>query len=179
MRSLTIKTYLGLLSVGILVAMALILFLIILPTIDKIHNREQQIMLAKKTLEERRQYRHAQGENAAPTEDVTKFIEPLNATLIGQSEELTLITQLQALAEMHHLRQALTLASTDTEHTFSIQNIGSFDNLLQYLEALEHLPYYVIVPSISLTKAPGGSNAVGSSGDLSMQFSATIYVQNR
>ncbi len=159
--------------------MTVILFFIILPTIKKIDDREQQIMLAKKTLEERQLFRHAQGDDETLTTDATKFIAPLNNALVGPGQELALITQLQTLAETHHVRQTLTLASTDNEHTFSIQNIGSFDNLLKYLEALEHLPYYVIVPSISLTKAPNTSNGSASGGDLSMQFSATIYVQNR
>lgn len=174
MRSWSIKTYLAFLSGTIIVAIGAIVVFIILPTLGKIEERSQQIAQAKQLLDERKRNNQRDTGDAATT-DISASIAPLKQTAIEPNKELAVITELQNLADTFRIQQQLTLTTGKDAHTFTIKNTGSFDNLLRYLEALEHLPYYVIIQGIELQR----SFALSAGGDITMQFSAKIYVQQK
>jgi hypothetical protein len=96
---------------------------------------------------------------------------------ITTGDELSIITELEQLALEHSLSQTLGAsyqATPDKEvrlpyYTFTFVLNGSFEDSMAYLRTLETRPYYVLIHSISLTKA--------TSQTVTVRFEARIYVK--
>lgn len=108
---------------------------------------------------------------------------------IQPGKELAVITELERLAETYHIEQTLHVQFTNPQdkktdagakkygiqpyYTFSFLNHGTFADHVQYIKAIESLPYYVLIPSLQWEKRRLNP---GEQSQTTLRFDADILV---
>lgn len=109
-----------------------------------------------------------------------------NTATIENGDELTVITQLENLASKHDVDQTLHVTFTDPKsipakergksasktnlpyYTFSFLNHGTFAQHIEYLKALEQLPYYVLIEGLQWEQR-------SAAGQVTLRFDGRVY----
>ncbi len=103
----------------------------------------------------------------------------LDAVSISRSDEDEIIKRLETLASTHNVEQELSVSynaeggSPDFAgyYVFHFATQGSFSNIRAYLASLEQLPYYFIIPKMSIEKVKDGDPT---QSHVIIQFSAIL-----
>ena len=107
--------------------------------------------------------------------------------MIVRGEELDIITELESLAQQHQLDQTLNAAFSDAKsaapnkpalpeyYEFAFLINGSFSKEIDYLNALEKLPYYIIVNNIKFENRQGHKKE--SDPIITLSFKGIVYVK--
>lgn len=144
----------------------LIVFLVILPAIHSIRELQFTIKKTHTFLEARYQAIQKVKKSVEILPEVERDAAIFSQAIIRPGTELEFITQLEKLAERHHIDQQLAVSlATEASprsvlrkqkdrpyYTFSFLNRGSFADHLSYLNALEQSPFYLIIDRLVLEK---------------------------
>ena len=162
---------------------------IIVPIILSIHDIESHISTTAHSLE--RDYLKAQHIHRS-TRDLERILENTTAftqATIRPNGELQVITELEQLAATSHIEQTLHVVYVDPKknddssaqkksniplpmYTFSFLTRGTFADLVQYLSALEKLPYYLTIDSLQF------EHPATTVGDIvTLRFDARVYIK--
>lgn len=169
MRTVSIKTYLGLLSLGIAVAIVVIVIGIILPTAEGIRASNRELGQRLVEMENARKRTADPEKSVAELDPVSARVAVFYSATVDKDHELELIKTFESLAEQHGISQTLKLLGiTKDAYQFSFINKGTFAGQMAFLHALEKLPYYVTIQKIDW-----GTDR--STGETTARFDATIY----
>lgn len=169
-------------SLGIIAIVALI----IIPSIRYIQNIKHDIEFTEAQLEENYQKMKLLKKSFQEVYSIKEETNKFNYITVKKGEELNIIRELERLAELHHISQTISVSlnekpvQTDDKtdatkkrphYIFSFKNEGTFKDHLAYLEALEHLPYYILIDGMNFVAAP-------KSGRVNLTFTGIIYISN-
>ncbi len=192
-KKINIKRKITFVIVVFLLTNALIVYLIIIPTINNIKQLRVNIVTQKVDLEKEM----AREKNINILSEKLDKIEPqmkkFEQIFINQNRELEFITTLEDIALSNKVLQKinLNLNAVKAEQTYKkiplrLNIQGNFYNLLQYLTSLENLNYYINITSLEMTKEissgstllpTDSSGAKQIIGNISMAISADTYWQ--
>lgn len=155
------RRILFLIAVMTLTAAAIVIF-IVLPTTKKIVSLGRGIRDTEAFLETQYQRVRQLRQSIVRLEDLAAAADRFDEATIRPGEELRVITDIEAIAERHGIRQTFTIENQEKETgpqsirlpaiVFSFTNEGEFPNHLAYIDALQHLPYFVFIDSLSFEK---------------------------
>ncbi len=192
-KKINIKRKITFTIVIFLLVNALIVYLIIIPTINDIKQLRVNIITQKTDLEKK----IAREKNINILSEKLDKIEPqmkkFEQIFINQNRELEFITTLEGVALSNKVLQKinLNLNAAKTEQTYrkiplELKIQGNFNNLLQYLTNLENLNYYINITSLEITRGISSastllpidtSGAKQIIGNINMAISADTYWQ--
>ena len=156
MPNLKLKHKILLTTLAVFSGLLLIVFAIILPTVNYIKNIRIDIEMTESQLEEKYQKARLLKKSINELEKVKADIQKFDDIKVERGNELLTISSLEHLASEHNIAQDLSVTlheETDNPYyTFSFQNNGSFQNHMNYLSSLEQLPYYMIIDKPSWNK---------------------------
>lgn len=155
---MNIKRKITILVLIIIAITGLIIYFIILPTINDIQKISQSIYAEKVDLEKKYQ----RGQLLRKTIEEFKQIEPekerLKSAFIVEGQELEFITTLETIANSFNLVQSLQLRPSQGKKEknyyllpLQITTQGNFTDTLKYLKKLEGLNYYFNSSAIKIS----------------------------
>jgi Tfp pilus assembly protein PilO len=156
-KKINIKRKITLVIVVFLLASALIVYLIIINTINNIKQLRVNIITQEVGLEKEM----AREKNINILSEKLDKIEPqmkkFEQIFINQNRELEFITTLEDIALSNKVLQkiSLNLNAAKAEQTYkkiplALNIQGNFYNILQYLTSLENLNYYINITSLEI-----------------------------
>ncbi len=184
--SLTFRSVI-LLSISVLAILAILLGIVV-PSIRRITTLQKEITDTQVQFE--KQYREAtlvrRSMREAP--QIAESLQPYEQATISATDALDMITLFENLADEYNIVQTVdptcTLEAPKPVKgkkndpvglpscTFTFVNHGTLTNQLSYLAALERLPQYLYIDTMSWQKRNGtGAN------DVTVQFGARIYIR--
>jgi len=146
---------------GITVAAILILLMIILqmflPSAKKIKELSDKVFEERTRLEEL----YLKGKSLKKSKqeylDIKEKVAQLDKVFLKANKELELITQLEKIATKNSITQHINLGTKKIKHTNNIDKIkisislqGQYYSILNYLQDIEALDYYVLLDDFSL-----------------------------
>lgn len=165
---------------GTVVAAAIVSVLIIYPAIANIRNFNTEIYNQRLEIETRYLLSHGPGRDI----NINKIREEeakLSSIFIKKDQELEFITSLENAAQANNLEQQIKLQPINKETTALIQSApmqislkGSFRDILQYLQSLEKLSYYININSINLNNPTTKKEAATAQKATSITINAEI-----
>jgi hypothetical protein len=184
--SISLQKRLLIFIIAIGAAAVLIIIFIIYPCIRQIISLQKSVSATEQYLEE--QYGKTQYLRRSIRElnKISQDIKKMENIGVRKGEELSLITQVEQTAEINRIDQKLTVnydeaksktaspspLSSRPRYRLTFVNTGLFADQLKYFQALELLPYYIIIDSIQLEK---GRGAATSSTPITARFNAIVY----
>lgn len=137
---------------------AAVIYFFIIPTINGVKNLRNDIL----NIEIDSANKITQEKNISDLNNKIKKIQPqldkVNSIFISQNREIEFINALENLAGKYGVVQKLNIDFNNPAKgdTFSavpvaIDTEGNFSNLINYLSALEAMPYYINIDSVSFT----------------------------
>lgn len=174
---------LGALSIGIL---------IITPTIYKILSLRNDIGTIQQELENRYEKTQKLKRSLQELDNIKDVNNKFKTAIIQPGNELRVITELEKIAADNNIEQNTDLIFVDTTqdkkvknadskkyvlpqyYQFSFLNNGYFEDHINYLRALEKLPYYIIIDNLNFEKRKGEENI---KNKITLRFNGIIYVQ--
>ncbi len=185
MKSLSLKHSILLFLITIVVLIGVIIAAIIVPFSAQILKLEKEITTTRTTFEQQfkdtRFVRRSVRELPVVTERIVEYRE----AEIGPEEELGLITELEKLAEKYSINQTPLVTFIDPKqikgrgvdrhpkYEFVFTNVGTFENHLAYLKALEEFPVYFTIQSLSFEEERNS----GGRGLITLRFTASVRVR--
>ncbi|MFZ5391227.1 MAG: hypothetical protein ACOZAJ_03065, partial [Patescibacteria group bacterium] len=147
------------LTVGLagLTALATVV-LIIWPNIQTIFNLNQQIMAERESLEMLYQRGQKIRQTTAQLEKIKPSLSDLETMFIKPEDELSFVTTLETIAQQNKVNQKITLRPKEDKTiknkdlNLQIQTTGQFNDLLDYLNDLEKMNYYLNLDLVRFTK---------------------------
>ena len=186
MRSISLKKKMILFIGATVVAMVAIVLFVFVPTTSTILRLTANITQTEQYLED--QYKEAQNmqESIREIDTVAADIERFNGITVERGRELTLITQLEDIAEAHGIDQQFNIRFVDNSssrangmylpsayYQFSFLNHGAYSDHLAYLRALELLPQYVTIQRIMIDRR--STTQIVSTTPTTLTFEALMY----
>lgn len=140
----------------------LIIYLVIIPTKDKILELKNLVLILRLENIERSE---SQKKSTAINDKLEKaevMLGEFNKIFISQNREIEFITKLEQVANSHSINQKITLSNSApikeigyTKTTLEINSQGSYDDVYKYLCELENLSYYYSVNFFELSNLSG------------------------
>ena len=164
-------------------------FLIILPTFQNIRELQKTIADTQKYLEEQYEKTQKMKKSVHTLDTITEQIAAYEKAIVRSGDELKIITRLEALAAASGIAQTLKVSLGDESEKkppsvenkippilrgksyfiFSFESVGSFENLVKYIKAMEVTPYYFNIDSLQFSKNKD-NNLV------SLRFTGQVYI---
>ncbi len=175
------------LSLTILVVIILCICVTILyPTIKTIISLGSDISKIQQNLEEKYEISQKLRRSLQEIDKVEKNTVLYSQAFIKKGEELEVITALENIATENNITQNMDMVLVNTEgkdksalpqyYKISFVTNGFFSDQIAYLDALNKLPYYVIIQNLNLEKRNKKENE---KNPLALTFEARIYVENK
>jgi|SRR3989339_6322 len=187
MSRITIKQRIIILITLITAILIGVTLLVVRPAIQKILQLKKEINVIEGQME-------ASYQNATKLRRTVKELETIKAqakrysgAMIVRGEELNIITELESLAQQYQLEQTLNAAFSDVKsasqnkpalpeyYEFAFLINGPFSKEIDYLSALEKLPYYIIVNNIKFENRQGHKKE--SDPMITLSFKGIVYVK--
>lgn len=141
------------------ITLALIILLIIVPSVKEMRDISQQIKQQLIQLEKKyEQSQHLQ----KTTRDIKKiqsFTPELNKIFITEGTELEFVTSLENIAQQCEVYQIIDLKIADNQQQslsaipITLEVRGNFTNVIKYINELEQLDYYININFLSIRPA--------------------------
>ena len=172
-------------ALGFIVLILLIILLfIVYPVAKKIYQLQKDINKIEVELEKRYENSQKLQRTVREIGQISKETNLLSQIMIKNGEELSLITELEALAEKYHIVQNLNVSLKEiaTEerragftkyYLLTFANEGRFSDHVKYLADLEKNSLYIITDNVRWEKTK--ANKAGDQTVL-LNFSSIIYV---
>ncbi len=175
------------LSLAILIVIILCICITILyPTIKTITSLGSDINKIQQNLEEKYEISQKLRRSLQEIDNVQKNTIQYSQAYIKKGSELEIITALENIATENNITQNMdmTLVNTDNKdkiampeyYRISFITTGHFADQISYLDALNKLPYYIIIQNLNLEKRNKKENE---NNPLTLNFEARIYVENK
>ena len=171
-----------LLTFGIfIVLIVLFSFFLILPSLNDLNGMQDSIETKRKEIE----LSYSKGNDAKQVfkkiKEIDQQIEKLNSIYITDGRQLEIITKFEDFSSKHNVTETIGInPNSDKKPSkfkkidLTINTIGSFNNLMDYLADIESLNYYVNIYNVDIS--PNSSD--NSSSDLMLKLGAEIYINN-
>lgn len=164
---MTIKKRITISTSIVVILTGLIIYFIILPTMQDIKKISNDVYIERVDLEKK----YLRGQLLKKTIEDFERIKPeedkLNSVFIIEGEELKFITALEKIAIFHSLKQDIRLQPNQDPGSgfyytlpLEIMSRGEFVKILKYLQDLEKLNYYFNISSIVLSADNQNDDAV-------------------
>ncbi len=148
-----------------LVATAVLIVFITLPSIREIKALNEQIETQRTELEKLYQKGQLLKQTLKEYEEIKPTVATLDRIYIKRGEELSFITSLEGVANSNGLKQDIKLVSQDPKkttaaNTFPIQLDlrGELNSFLRYLTGLEAMDYYLNIDTIRISTSSRDSS---------------------
>ena len=170
----------------LIIFIILIVYFLILPSINKV--KETHVAILNQKIELKQSI--DQGKNLSQLgEKINKIkpeLEKLNKIFINKNRELDFITSLESIADEFEVKQEINLnpGKKEKESEYEISPItinleGTYLNILQYLKEMESLEYYINVNSININSIQTSKNHItdnkNNKSNINMIINANIY----
>ena len=174
-------------SLAILIAIIPIICLVVLyPTIKTIISLGSDIGEIQQSLEEKYENSQKLRRSLQEIDQVEKNTTQYSQAYIKKGAELEIITALENIATQNNINQNMDMTLIENQsadkaampqyyHLSVIAN-GSFVDQISYLNALNKLPYYLVIQNINLEKR---NKKTEGDNPLTLSFEARIYVENK
>ena len=183
--SLSLKKKL-IIRVGIVsILIGAIVLLIILPEVKKIVEIREVINEQQQSIEKEHEQSKRLKETLAELDHGLQVAEQISEATVKSGEELRVITQFEQLSESLNLTQQLSLNQKDVEpasplrpqgigqyYLLSVSVSGNFENVVEFVQKLEQLPFYVAIDSMTWQS---GAQRDGQQ-TVSLRFEAKVYI---
>ena len=157
-------------TIGIILITSTIGFVIILPSINYIKNIKKEIQTIEKESADQYQKIKLMKKSIAELDTVREKSKLIEQALVDKNDAVKIIQELEDLAIDKKIEQSLSINSgTDNSFVFSFKTKSNFSNTIQYLNSLEHLPFYMIIDNLSWTKVD--------KENVSLTFQATVFAK--
>ncbi len=166
---------------GVVASIGVVSYFVLLPTIRHINATSTQIEAQKEYLDRQLQKGITLKEVQSSYDAIQPLYEQLRTISLHEGEELDFITELEQLADTHHIDLTLNLTipndtapTSDKIHKVLItaQVEGDYENILTYLQEMERLNYYLVTERLSFALLQGSEN-------ISTQFHAYAHWQKK
>jgi len=170
-RNLSVKIRILIILVLSVLAIFLIVYFIIIPRVNFIKEKGEEIVERRQFLEE--QYIKAKKfrEDNQDMQLVDEDIDKLDEVFVKYDNDLEFIETLEGVALENNIDQKISLNSTKSEEEKDFEKIrleisaeGDFFNIMNYLIDLEILSYYININSLDIYKL--GSQGINNQEDL-------------
>jgi hypothetical protein len=179
MLRLSINKQILLTTIGIIGGILVIYIGVLLPTAREINALGASIADTEQTLEQNYQRGQLLKKSLRELSDITQKMQTLSLATAEANTELSIITHLEEIAEYHQIAQTIDLSIVNTpqvpgggtpkpHYIFSMQQTGTFENLMAYLTALEEDRTYYVIERLVWSTA--------NDNNLSLTFQAKIYM---
>lgn len=205
MPHLSIKYRLMILIAAITAVLLGILLLVVWPTINKIAELKKDISRIEDEMDARYQNAYKLKRTISELQTIEQETEIFKKATISHGQELAVITELESLASIYSLEQTLNVSlvteekkrtTTITEedvvvvetakpeklknalpeyYEFSFLINGPFAKEIEYVSALEKLPYYIIIKQIGWEKRQNNNNTTNT--PITLAFRGIIYAR--
>jgi Tfp pilus assembly protein PilO len=176
-----------LVSIGILGGATLILYgAIVVPSVLAIKEANAKITEEHANIERRYLLRNIMRRSLSLLEDAKSQLTELSAAAIREGQELDFISALESAAAGSGVAQDIVLETVnqkdlsrwEKEVPLRLVVVGDYLRVLDYLRALERLPYVVIVDSLQIRTTAGAPLGGGSRGspDVRAEIGGTVYL---
>lgn len=160
-------------SIIMLLLLAAMGALIIYPALIKIITIKNEISAEKTALENKLNMGLNAKKIMADLQKVESDLSILDSAFIRQSDELALLSDIEALAAKNSVSVSLKpdfsgvdLKNGVTRNALSISAQGSFKNLMAFMNDLDSTDFYIISDQINLAKTTGDSLALNITGQV-------------
>lgn len=166
-----IFVFIGIIAITILIITGLIVW----PSIKIIYGLKQDITKIENDMEQRYLNSLKLKRTMRELEEIKSQVAKYQQATIKKGEELKVITALENLANAYQIEQNLNAALGEKEkfYKFSLLNNGTFSNHVKYLQALETLPYYMIIKDVKFEKR---QSQIGTTPTITLIFNGLVYV---
>jgi len=154
-----------------------IIFGIIFPTIKYIKNLEKDTNAMREYLEKKYENTKTIRTSKKKIEEVQSIVDSYPNYLFHNGDELNLITSLENLANNNKIIQKINNSNLDKPEnmvTISLMLNGDYQNILNYLFALEKEKYYFIITDLQLSSAFNPQN--NNTNATTMNLDIILYV---
>lgn len=173
MKTLTIKTYLFVLTFGLILLISAIALFITLPAIERIARANANIAEVRADIDRAAARAGAPEKTQKELSGVMEMVKQFSAARVPKGRHLEMIAAFETIAEQYRLAQKLSIdAGNGSAYHISVSARGAFSDHVAYLHALERLPYYVTIKKIDWTRDRTDPNTVNA------VFDATIYAED-
>lgn len=164
----------------VLAANFLIIYFIIIPTVNEIKNISKAIYAERLDLEKKYQRGQLLRETISNFEKIKSEKEKFAKSFVAEGKELEFITTLEQISEKHNINQSLSLKKSQEKngsknfyHTLPLEiNLsGDFIDILKYLNDIEKINYYLNILTINAAEK---ENAI-----TTMKLIGEIYIQKQ
>lgn len=177
--TLTLKKQIFFFNLAILLVIVSVGVFVVWPTIRHIQTLKAEIRSTQEYLEGRYQKARQVSRSLRELDRIEQAVGKYDQATLPIGSELTLITELEALAEKYNLEQSLKARfiqgdkkQPQAQFLFSFVQTGTFTDQMQYLRALETVPYYIVIDGLIWEK-PKRVNAT--STPVTLRFDGLVY----
>ncbi len=189
MQRLTVRQQIWTFSGIAATVILLIIIFAVYPAVIEIRTLQKTIKDTHVFLEGRYQAIQKSKKSIAALPDIEKDITLYSQAMIKTGFELAFITELETLAEAHHIDQELSVVLVDTPqpasthrmqkgrpyYQFSFLNRGTFVDHMAYMKELEQAPYYLIIDRIVFEK----ERTMDKKEQIIMRFDGFVYADTK
>ncbi|MFH0857292.1 MAG: hypothetical protein V1848_00920, partial [Candidatus Magasanikbacteria bacterium] len=168
-----------------IVFISIISGVIIFPAVHRMNELKTYISSSHRELEDQFTRIKLLKKSLQELSSVQSTTENFKKASIQKGSELEIIKIFENLAQKHQIQQNLSVSSFETQknpkakpeispyyYTFTFPNTGEYVNQMEYLEDIEHLPFYTIIDAVTINK----KSLKNTTSTLSFfQFEALIY----
>jgi len=163
LNNISLKYKILAVNCGLLLVLISGIYLIVLPSLEEINRIKDDIYQERLDLEQKYQRSQSLKKLSTNLKSIEGKIENIDQVFISQNRELEFITALEQTAEKNQIAQKILLGKAQTavgdkfykKIPLQIQAQGNFVDLIQYLQGLETLNYYINIKSIELSGSGG------------------------
>lgn len=184
MIQLTVRQQLVLFNTGVIITLAIVIGAIVHPAIREIRELQKHIRDTHVYLEGRYESVQRSKKTVAALPEIEPVVEVFGKSFVRLGSELSVITQLEALAERNNIDQQLSAIRIEERknqpnkknlnkpyYQFSFLNRGTFANQLAYLQGMEEMPYYIKIERMTWEKPQDQAKA----NTIVVRFDGSIY----
>lgn len=173
-------------TVFIIISLLLIIFLIILPTVNYINSLKKNIQITETEIEESYQRISLLKNSINQVNEIKNKVEPFYFLTLNEGEELIIIKELERLALENNILQSLDVnfnknsnnqdgLVSSAHYVFKIKISGKFIDLLNYLDDLEELPYYFLIDQMSISKEKNSGDTIAINFTALLNATTAVY----
>ncbi|MFA7653952.1 MAG: hypothetical protein WCX97_02815 [Candidatus Magasanikbacteria bacterium] len=162
---------------GFAVAIAIIIFAIVLPTINYIQKINNETETLRQYLERRYENAKRMNNSLQEVNQIKETVTRYNQHLFFAGDELTLITELENLATRHQVEQKIDNTNLDKmagrQVKINLTVNGEYKNILNYIADLHTNNYFLNITSLNWSLASGQNQKINNT---QLRIELILYV---
>lgn len=191
MRRFTIRQQIYVFILALLAVIGFILVMVVMPAVTSILALQQDITKTHQFLEQRYENAHKIRQSLSALDEVESAADEYAKSALASGDELTFITQLEKIAELHQVSQQLSVEFFDQKkiaqaksphmpkkphYRFSFSVKGEYLHVWQYLRSLELLPLYIKIDRMTWDNAAQGRQRI-KDDQVTLRFDGIVYAK--